>query len=104
MSVLPTRTYALSLPQPHSYGIPITVGTLLVIELLSRTLFRVPTPGAILPLPVAYAAFTGGLRGGLASATLMLLYSRHFCALPDQFLQYADSGLQTIVVLALVSA
>jgi len=101
--VSPTSGHTVSQPKLRSNGLLITLLTLIVIEVLTRTVFRVPA-GAILLLPVAYAAFTGGLRSGFISAALMFLYALYFFALPDQFLQYTSGSVQTIVVLMLVAA
>ena len=103
MVVSPTSGHAAPQRTLRSDGLLVTLGTLIAIEVLTRTVFRVPTPGAILLLPVAYAAFTGGLRTGLISATLMFLYALYFFAVPGQFLQYTDANLQTIIVLALIA-
>jgi PAS domain S-box-containing protein len=103
MVASPTSGHSVSQPKLRSNGLLITLVTLIVIEVLTRTVFRVPA-GAILLLPVAYAAFTGGLRSGFISAALMLLYALYFFALPDQFLQYTSASVQTIAVLALVAA
>jgi signal transduction histidine kinase len=84
-------------------GILITLGTLLVIEVLTRTLFRVPTPGAILLLPVAYAAFTGGSRAGIISATLMFLYALYYFAAAEPPWHYTSANLQVILVLTIVA-
>ena len=96
--------HAASAPEQRYAGVLITLGTLLAIEVLNRTIVRVPTPGAILLVPVAYAAFTGGLRAGLISATLMFLYALYFFASPGPPWHYTTANLQTIIVLALVAA
>jgi len=99
-----TSSYRVSQHKLRSNGVLITLAILITIEVLTRTLFRVPAPVVILLLPVAYAAFTGGLRSGLISATLMFLYSLYLLAVPGQFLQYTSSSLGTLAVLALVAA
>ena len=99
-----TGGYTVSQHKLRSNGVVITLAILIAIEVLTRTLFRVPAPVVILLLPVAYAAFTGGLRSGLISGTLMFLYSLYLLAVPGQFLQYTSSSLQTLAVLALVAA
>ena len=103
MAISPTSGHAGSQRKLRSDGLLVTLGTLIAIDVLTRTVFRVPTPGAILLLPVAYAAFTGGLRTGLISATLVFLFALYFFAVPSQFLQYTDSNLQTIIAIALIA-
>jgi hypothetical protein len=67
----------------YRHGLLITLGTVLAIEALTFIGTRVPTPGAIVLLPVAYVAFTGARQTGLASATLMSLYTLYRFAVPD---------------------
>src|SRR4051794_18373648 len=98
------RGYAMAQVVQRNGGILITLGTVIAIEVLSHTVFRVPTPGAVLLVPVAYAAFSGGMRAGLISALFMFLYGLYFFAIPGQPLQYTDANLQTISVLAVVTA
>ena len=70
----------------HRNGILLTIVLIIAIEGLTRVGVRIPTPGVILLLPVAYTAFTGGLRTGLVDAALMF-------GTPDQSL----SDVQVVV-------
>ena len=99
----PTSDRAASQRALQRNGILITLGTLIAIEVLTRAVFRVPTPGAILLVPVAYAAFTGGLRTGLISATMIFLYTLYFFAAPGPPWHYTRESLQTVLVLAVVA-
>ena len=74
-----------------------------LIEGLARASIRVPTPGAILLLPVAYAAFTGGIRVGLVNAVIMSLYALYRFATPGTFLQYSSDNVQTILTLVVAA-
>jgi protein-histidine pros-kinase len=103
MSGLHTTSTLQVTPVVYRNGLLLTIITLAIIEGLTRTDVRVPTPGAILLLPVAYAAFTGGLRIGLASAVMTALYSLHRYATPNTFLQYSTDNAQTIITLAIVA-
>lgn len=49
MVVSPTSGHAGSQRKLRSDGLLVTLGTLIAIDVLTRTVFRVPTPGAILP-------------------------------------------------------
>ena len=102
MAVSPTSGHAGSQRELRSDGLLVTLGMLIAIDVLTRKVFRVPTPGAILLLPVAYAAFTGGLRTGLISATIVFLFALYFFAVPSQFLQYTDGNLQTIIAITTI--
>jgi signal transduction histidine kinase len=100
-------TGAISAPRsvliPFRNGLILTIIALVLIEGLTRAAIRVPTPGAILLLPVAYAAFTGGVRMGLASAMLVSLYALYRFATPATFLQYSYDNAQTVLTLVLVA-
>ncbi|HEU5103100.1 MAG TPA: PAS domain S-box protein [Roseiflexaceae bacterium] len=86
-----------------SKGFLITLGTLLAIEGLTQIVPRVPVAGAIMVIPVAYAAFTGGLVSGLTSAALVFVYALYRYAIPGQFLQYTSDNVQTITTLTIVA-
>jgi PAS domain S-box-containing protein len=81
----------------------LTLATIALIELLSRTVFRVPTPGAALLVPVAYSAFRGGRLAGLASATLMLGYLLYVRSNPGQLFRYSRESVEALLVLAIVA-
>jgi hypothetical protein len=51
MVASPTNGYAASQRELRSDGLLVTLGALIAIEVLTRTVFRVPTPGAMLGTP-----------------------------------------------------
>lgn len=55
---------------------------LVLIEVLSRTLVKVPTPGAIVLTVIVYTAFIGGLRSAMISVSMALLYSAYYFSIP----------------------
>src|SRR5581483_3043928 len=67
--------------------------TLLVLILtqLLRIRFQIPNPGAIVLLAVVYAAYTGGIAGGLVSAAMCACYCIYYMSDPHQFL-HLDGG------------
>ncbi|MBD1920981.1 PAS domain S-box protein [Microcoleus sp. FACHB-831] len=77
----------------------ITVLTLLGIELVSRTVFPIPNPGPIYITAVVYCAFSGGLRSGLISAAITLVYAVYFLSTPGTLFQYTPDSLQRLIVL-----
>src|SRR5919199_830098 len=82
-------------------GSPIlTVALLIAIELLDKTLFKIPNPALIYLTAVVYAAFSGGLPWGLVSATIALLYSFYYFSTPGQIFHYTDDNLQHVIILA----
>src|SRR5579872_5297123 len=60
------------------------LGIVILVEVISRTLFVIPTPGVILAIPVVLAAFDGGTAPGLASAAIGLVYLVWTTAIPDR--------------------
>ena len=90
---------------PGRWGQMIGPATTLLVaaatELLSRTPFDVPNPPALLLLSLVFAAFTGGLGGGLISAAIAWLYTAYFFSLPGQPFQYTDENLRRVVVWAI---
>jgi hypothetical protein len=54
-------------------------------------------PVPIMLLVIVYAALSGGLRSGLVSALLGVLYSFRYFSAPGTFLSYADDTLQQLI-------
>jgi PAS domain S-box-containing protein len=85
-------------------GSPIlTVVLLIAIELLDKTLFKIPNPAPIYLTAVVYAAFSGGLRSGLLSAAIALLYSLYYFSTPGQLFHYTDANLWSLIILAITT-
>jgi PAS domain S-box-containing protein len=73
---------------------------LIAIELLDKTLFKIPNPGPIYLIAIVYAAFTGGLPSGLVSAGITLLYAVYYFSTPGQLFHYSDDNLRNVIILA----
>jgi PAS domain S-box-containing protein len=65
---------------------------------MERTPLYVPNPGSILVAVVAYAAFLGGVRSGLVSAGIALIYSAYFFTVTGPRFG-GDNGRRMAVVL-----
>jgi PAS domain S-box-containing protein len=76
---------------------------LIAIELLDKTLFKIPNPGPIYLIAVVYAAFTGGLPSGLISAGITLLYAVYYFSTPGQLFHYSDDNLRNVIILAVTT-
>jgi PAS domain S-box-containing protein len=76
---------------------------LIAIELLDKTLFKIPNPGPIYLIAVVYAAFTGGLPSGLVSAGITLLYAVYYFSTPGQLFHYSDDNLRNVIILAVTT-
>lgn len=84
-------------------GIAATVAVFVPVELLSKTPFAVPNPGAIYMLVVAFATFVGGIVPGLVSAALATAGTAlHFLS-AAQFSGLSRFDYSRLVVLAIAS-
>src|SRR4028119_641338 len=81
----------------------LTVVLLIGIELLDKTLFKIPNPSPIYLTAVVYAAFSGGLRSGLVSAAIALLYTVYYFSTPGQLFHYTDDNLRQVIILAVTT-
>lgn len=79
------------------------LGTLVLIEVLSRTLVKVPTPGAIMLTVIVYTAFIGGLRSAMISVSMALLYSVYYFSIPGQLFQYTEDNLVRLITLTIAA-
>jgi PAS domain S-box-containing protein len=79
-------------------GLLLTAVAAAGLALLERTPLYVPNPGSVLIVVVAYAAFLGGVRSGLLSAGIALVYSAYFFGVTASSIQ-GDNGRRMIVLL-----
>ncbi|MDR7392970.1 MAG: PAS domain S-box protein [Armatimonadota bacterium] len=71
------------------------------VELVDRFLVHIPTPGVVVLLAAAYAAYLGGFRAGLASSLVAVLYSAWTLSEPGAVFHYApESAVRLAVLLA----
>lgn len=59
-----------------------------IVELFRLYAIHVPNPGSIFFLLVVYASISGGMRSGLPSATLSLLYMMYYNSIPGTLFQF----------------
>jgi len=79
----------------------ITIGA---VELLVRTgILQIPNPVALALIAVVYAGYSGGLRPGLFSAALAVLYGAYFFSPAGAPLQFKGEDATRMAVLALVA-
>ena len=76
----------------------LTLGVAAVIELLSRTAFKIPNPPAFLLLMVVFSGFRAGLRSGLISAAAAWVYFAYYFSVPQQPFHYTDENLRRVLV------
>lgn len=81
----------------------LTLLVLVVVEALSHTAYSLPEASPLYLTAVVYSASTGGLRPGLLSGGLVLLYAAYSCSIPyvpRQFLHMTDDNLRRFLVIA----
>src|SRR5258708_3069742 len=83
----------------QQFGGPLlTLGVIIVIQLLSRTPLSLPNPPAIVLIIVVFSAFNGGIRPGLASAIIAWVYFAYYFSIPNQPFSYTDDNARRVLV------
>src|SRR5688572_12914521 len=85
------------------WGPLLTLGALIVLDLLARAGTPLSEPFPVLLLTVVISAYLGGLRTALISAVLTVLYGVHFLAEPGMPLRYRPGSALSLVVIALIA-
>jgi two-component system cell cycle sensor histidine kinase/response regulator CckA len=80
----------------------LTLGTAIVFDQMARHGLHFAHPFAFLLLTVVYSGYSGGVRPGLISAILTLLYAIHFLADPGSILHYTQANAYTLMGLVFV--
>jgi K+-sensing histidine kinase KdpD len=78
----------------------ITLAIAGLILLAHRHLVRVPNPGAISFLAVAFSAYLGGVSAGLVSATISFGLAAILFFPPGQLLHFTTDNVARLMVLA----
>ncbi len=81
----------------------LTVVLLIAIELLDKTIFKIPNPAPVYLTAVVYAAFRGGLLSGFLSAGITLLYAFYYFSTPQQLFHYTDDNFRRVIILAVTT-
>ncbi|HWQ95344.1 MAG TPA: diguanylate cyclase, partial [Gammaproteobacteria bacterium] len=77
--------------------------TVALLEVFTRTFFPIPNPPAILLITVVYSAFCGGVRPGLLSAAIAWLYFAWFFSIPGEPFYYTHDNLLRVLVWAVAT-
>jgi two-component system cell cycle sensor histidine kinase/response regulator CckA len=80
----------------------LTLALAIVFDQMGRHNLPVPHPFPFLLFTVVYSTYSGGLRPGLVSGVLTLLFALHFLAQPGALLRYAPGNAYTLLGLSLV--
>jgi PAS domain S-box-containing protein len=81
----------------------LTVMLLFLIELLTSNWLAIHNPAPLYITAVVYSAFKGGLRSGLVSALITVLYASYYFSEPGQYLVYSIRNEQDLVIIALIA-
>ncbi len=81
----------------------LTLATAIALDLLARHGLGFSHPFPILLLTVIYSASSGGVRAGVISATLTVLYAVHFLSEPVGILRYTPESSLSLVAIGLVA-
>ena len=87
---------------PSVRGPLLTLATAIAFDVLARHNLQLSHPFAFLLLTVVYSTSSGGIRPGLVSGILMVLYAVHFLSTPGSILHYTPGNAYTLLGLALV--
>ncbi|MFU8860098.1 MAG: PAS domain S-box protein [Cyclonatronaceae bacterium] len=98
------------LPQAGNSGLSaeiigplLTVMLLILIELLTSNWLAIHNPAPLYITAIVYSAFKGGLRSGLVSALITVLYASYYFSEPGQYLVYSIRNEQDLVIIALIA-
>jgi two-component system, cell cycle sensor histidine kinase and response regulator CckA len=81
----------------------LTLAAAIALDILAREGVAVIYPFPVLILTVLYAASSGGLRSGLVSAVLTVLYAVHFFSEPRSSLHYTRNGAYSLLLVGVAA-
>ncbi|HEU4700431.1 MAG TPA: ATP-binding protein [Gemmatimonadales bacterium] len=81
----------------------LTMATAIILDLLTRHGILIPSPFPLLLLTLVLATLWGGLRPGLISALLVVLYALHFLSESGHILRYTPEDRRSLVLVALIA-
>jgi two-component system, cell cycle sensor histidine kinase and response regulator CckA len=80
----------------------VTLATAILFDILARHGLPLAQPFPFLMLTVIYSAYRGGLRAGLISAVLSILYAIHFLSEPGTVLRYTPANAYSLLAMGIV--
>jgi two-component system, cell cycle sensor histidine kinase and response regulator CckA len=81
----------------------LTLAAAILLDILARERVAVVYPFPVLILTVIYAAASGGLRSGVVSAVLTVLYAVHFFSEPRSSLHYTRNGAYSLILVGVAT-
>jgi PAS domain S-box-containing protein len=79
----------------------LTLATAILFDVMARNGVPFAHPFPFLLLTVVYSSYSGGLRPGVVSALLTILYAVHFLAEPGSIFRYTPANAYTLLGLGL---
>jgi PAS domain S-box-containing protein len=80
------------------WGPALTAAIIAAIEAARLVDITIPNPQLFTAVAIAFAAYSGGYRGGLMSAAIGVAYAFYFFATPEAYFSYTDSNSKKIIV------
>ena len=79
----------------------LTIAVLIGIQLLDNTPLEILNPTPVYLAAVVYAASSGGMRAGLVSAAMVVLYAITSFSAPDQLFHYTNDDFRRVLIIAI---
>ena len=78
----------------------LTLGTAIVFDLLARNNLPIAHPFPFLLLTTVYSTYRGGLRSGLISGLVTLVYAVHYLSEPGSIIRYSPTNAYSLLAIA----
>ena len=78
----------------------LTLATAILLDVLARNSLPIAYPFPFLLFTVVYSTYSGGLRPGVISALVTLVYAVHFLSEPGSYLRYTPTNAYSLLALS----
>src|ERR671911_2914649 len=79
----------------------LTLATAIVFDVLARNAYPVAHPFPFLLFTVVYSTYSGGLKPGLISALVTLVYAVHYLSEPGSIIRYTPTNAYSLLAIGL---
>src|SRR5918998_3621189 len=79
----------------------LTLATAIVFDLLARNAYPVAHPFPFLLFTVVYSTYSGGLKPGLISTLVTLVYAVHYLSEPGSIIRYTPGNAYSLLGIAI---
>jgi PAS domain S-box-containing protein len=77
----------------------LTLATAIVFDLLARNAYPIAHPFPFLLFTVVYSTYSGGLKPGLVSGLVTLLYALHYLSEPGSIIRYTPTNAYSLLAI-----